>query len=78
MRNDRTLPSIQTGSTPRRWKICASCSPSAHMTSDAIQYIPTFSGIRPCSSTYFPMMLSASRIPIRHAARVGMRKGSSE
>jgi len=61
-----------------REKIWASCSPSAHITSDAIQYMPIFSGIRPCSSTYFATTLSASRVPIRHVARVGTRKGSSE
>ncbi|OQC71019.1 MAG: hypothetical protein BWX50_00671 [Euryarchaeota archaeon ADurb.Bin009] len=78
MRYDLTLPSVQTGSTPMREKIWASCSPSAHMMSDAIQYMPTFSGIRPCSSAYFATMLSASRVPILQAARVGARNGSSE
>ena len=68
---------FQTGMTPMRWNIWAICSPSAYITSPAIQNIPTFSGSRPCSF-YFSSRLSASLRPTIQAASVGTAEGSSE
>ncbi|OPY50320.1 MAG: hypothetical protein A4E51_01765 [Methanosaeta sp. PtaU1.Bin055] len=61
-----------------RLNIWAICSPSAYITSPAIQNMATFSGRRPCSFWYLSMRLLASFLPTIQAASVGMDEGSRE